>query len=280
MKRAYEKNIILHNGQHISDEEFEQSKEEYETSVKVLELYRENFVVDSLYRGIQVSTLEESVKRMTDNMTLIRKRLDNLQVISPVDGELASLNPEIGQVINYGTRIGTINILDSYKLRVEIDEYYISRIVRGLLGNCEFAGQNYEARISKLYPEVQNGRFAVDMVFTASVPPQIRIGQASRIRMELGESRTALLLPKGGFYQSTGGQWVYVVDKDGKFAVKRSISIGRHNPGYYEIIGGLQQGEKVIVSGYDNFGNVDKIILKNLNAVPEVPEIPEVPKVP
>jgi HlyD family secretion protein len=262
-KRAYEKNILLQQDQHISIEEFEQSKEDFETSVHVLELYKENFSNDSLYRGTQVSTLEESVKRMTNNLKLIMSRLDNLNVKSPVNGELANLNPEIGQVINYGTRVGTINILDSYKLRVEIDEYYISRIVRGLMGSCEFAGIEYPARITKLYPEVQNGRFAVDMVFTQNIPPQIRIGQTSRIKMELGESQTALLLSKGGFYQSTGGQWVYVVDNEGEIAVKRTITIGRHNPKYYEILDGLQKGDKVIVSSYDNFGNVDKLILRN-----------------
>ena len=261
-KRAYEKNIILIEGEHISQEEFYQSKEDYETSVSILDLYKENFSKDSLYRGIQVSTLEESVKRMTSNLNLIMNRLDNLNVKSPVDGELAQMNSEIGQVINYGTRIGTINILDSYKLRVEIDEYYNSRIVRGLMGNCEFAGREYPARITKLYPEVQNGRFAVDMVFTDEVPPQIRIGQNSAIKMELGESNKALLLQKGGFYQSTGGQWVYVLDNEGKNAVKRNIVIGRHNPKYYEILEGLQEGEKVVVSSYDYLGNVDKLDFK------------------
>ncbi len=262
-KRAYEKNILLHKELHISDEEFEQSEEEYETSLKVLELYKENFAKDSLYRGIQVSTLEESVNRMTDNLKLIMKRLDNLKIKSPVVGELATLNPEIGEVINYGTRVGTINILDSYKLRVEIDEYYISRIFRGLTGECDFAGRDYMAKISKLYPEVHNGRFAVDMVFIENIPPQIRIGQTSRIRMELGESQTTKLLPNGGFFKSTGGQWVYVLDKNGERAHKRMITLGKHNPKFYEVLDGLEEGERVIISSYDNFGNVDELILRN-----------------
>lgn len=262
LKRAYEKNILLHENQHISDEQFEQSKEEYETSVQVLELYRENVVKDSLYRGIQVSTLEESVRRMTANLHLIMKRLDNLDVKSPVDGELASLIPEIGQVIGYGTRIGTVNVLDSYKLRVEIDEYYIARVLRGLTADCDFTGKEYKAKVVKIYPEVRNGRFAVDMVFTGEIPPQIRIGQTSRIRMELGESGQALLLQKGGFYQKTGARWVYVLDKSGEFATRRNISVGRQNPRYYEILEGLQEGEKVIINSYDSYGDADKLVLR------------------
>jgi HlyD family secretion protein len=199
---------------------------------------------------------------MTINMDLTRKRLDNLNIKAPVNGELATLNPEIGEVVNYGTRVGTMNILDSYKLRVDIDEHYIARIDRGLIANCDFSGRDYTAKLVKVYPEVQNGRFAVDMNFTGEVPAQIRIGQTSRIKLELGESQNAILLSKGGFYQSTGGQWVYVVDPSGSFAVKRNISIGRQNPRFYEVIDGLAVGEKVIVSSYDNFGNVDKLILK------------------
>ena len=261
-RRAYEKNQLLIKENHISDEVFQQSKEDYMTSERLLGLYRENHRNDSLYRGVQVSTLEESVARMTVSMELTRKRLDNLNIKAPVNGELATLNPEIGEVVNYGTRVGTMNILDSYKLRVDIDEHYISRVDRGLIGTCDFAGKNYNAKLMKVYPEVQNGRFAVDMIFTDEVPPQIRIGQTSRIKLELGESQSAILLAKGGFYQSTGGQWVYVLDPSGDFATKRDISIGRQNPRFYEILDGLSEGEQVIISSYDNFGNVDKLLLK------------------
>ena len=261
-RRAYEKNQLLFNENHISEEDFQQSMEDFMTSEKLLALYRENHRNDSLYRGVQVSTLEESVKRMTVSMELTQKRLGNLNIKAPVNGELAILNPEIGEVVNYGTRVGTMNILDSYKLRVDIDEHYIARIDRGLLGACDFSGRTYPAKLVKVYPEVRNGRFAVDMNFTGEVPAQIRIGQTSRIKLELGESLTAILLYKGGFYQSTGGQWVYVLDPSGNFATKRNISIGRQNPRFYEVLDGLLEGEKVIVSSYDNFGNVDKLILK------------------
>ena len=262
-KRTFENNKELFASNHISREEYERSGEAYRASNQKLELVKENYRNDSLYRSIQISSLESSVKSMEKSMGIIRKRLENLNFKAPVDGELATLTPEIGQVITYGTRVGTINILDSYKLRVEIDEHYIARIQAGLTGECDFANKSYPAEIVKIYPEVQNGRFAVDMEFTDSIPEQIRIGQASRIRLQLGESRKGLLLSKGGFYNKTGGQWVFVVDPSGDFAVKRDISIGRQNPRYYEVLDGLEAGEKVITSSYQNFADHDKLILKN-----------------
>jgi HlyD family secretion protein len=199
---------------------------------------------------------------MQMNLNLTRRRLEDLNIKAPVNGELATLNPEVGEVINYGTRVGTINILDSYKMRVLIDEHYITRINRGLPADFEFAGKKNTLRIVKVYPEVQNGTFAVDMEFTSEIPKQIRIGQTARIHLELGESEDALLLPRGGFYQSTGGQWVYVVDPSGDLARKRKIRLGRQNPRYYEVLEGLNPGEQVIISDYENFGDADKLILK------------------
>ncbi|MDF1572433.1 MAG: HlyD family efflux transporter periplasmic adaptor subunit [Bacteroidales bacterium] len=262
-KRAYENNRQLFAENHISQETFDQSREAFQASLAQLDLVKENYRNDSLYRSIQINSLESSVKSMEKSMGIIRKRLENLNVKAPADGELATLNPEIGQVISYGTRVGTVNILDSYKLRVEIDEHYIARIHTGLKGECDFASKSYPAEIVKIYPEVQNGRFAVDMEFTDSIPDQIRIGQASRIRLQLGESREGLLLAKGGFYNKTGGQWVFVVDPSGEFAEKREITIGRQNPRYYEVLEGLEAGEQVITSSYQNFADHDKLILKN-----------------
>jgi len=262
-KRAYEKNKTLIADNHISQEDYEQSKEAYTASLAQLELVKENYRNDSIYRAIQISSLESSVNSMTKSMTIIRQRLEKLNLKASANGELATLTPEIGQVITYGTRVGTINILDSYKLRVEIDEHYIARITTGLMGECDFANKTYPAKIVKVYPEVQGGRFAVDMEFTGDLPDQIRIGQASRIRLQLGESKEGLLLPKGGFYNKTGGQWVFVLDESGEFATKRDISIGSQNPKYYEVLGGLEEGEKVITSSYQNFADHDKLILKN-----------------
>ncbi len=262
-ERMYENNKVLRSQDHISREEFDQSREAYESSEELLELLLENYRNDSIYRSIQIVSLEVSVKSLEESMKIIRRRLDNLNIKASVDGELASLNPEIGEVITYGSRVGTINILDSYKLRVDIDEHYIARITRGLNGECDFASNPYTGIITKIYPEVQNGRFAVDMVFTEEVPDQIRIGQTSRIRLQLGESKEGVLLTKGGFYQTTGGQWVFVLDPSEEFAVKRDISIGRQNPRYYEVLGGLEPGEKVIVSSYQNYADHDKLILKH-----------------
>lgn len=264
LKRTYKYNRELAKGNHISKEEYEYSKEQYELTLRQLELQKKKHKDDSVFMNIRIRADEESIRRMQKNLELVSGRLENLNIKAPVDGELASLNPEIGEVVNYGSRIGTINILDSYKMRVEIDEHYIARINRGLKGEFEFAGGSHELAITKVYPEVRNGTFGVDMVFTGQIPAQIRIGQTTRIRLELGASEDALLLTKGGFYQSTGGQWVYVVSADGNMAVKRNIKIGRQNPRFYELLEGLQPGEKVIVSNYDNFGNIDKLILKNI----------------
>jgi len=262
-KRAYNNNKVLFEDQHISKEEFDQSREQFEATLQKLDLLKEIQYQDSIFRSIQVESLETSVNSLTKNLEIIKQRLDNLNLKAPVNGELASLNPEIGEVVTYGNRIGTVNILDSYKLRVEIDEHYIARVNRGLEGDCDFAGSPYPGKITKIYPEVQNGRFYVDMEFISGIPGAIRIGQTSRIKLELGESKQAVLIPRGGFYQSTGGQWVFVIDESGEFAYKKDISIGRQNPRYYEVLSGLVPGEQVIISSYDTFGDVDKLILKN-----------------
>ena len=188
--------------------------------------------------------------------------MNKLSVKAPVNGELASLNPELGQVIGYATRIGAINILDSYKVKAEIDEHYIARIKIRLKAFCDFSETEFQATITKVYPEVKEGKFSVDLEFADKIPQDMRIGQTSRIRLELGASETALMITRGGFYQSTGGQWIFVVEPEKNVAVKRNIKIGRQNPEYYEIIEGLEEGEKVITSAYENFGNNDKLILR------------------
>jgi HlyD family secretion protein len=261
-ERQYEYNKKMLKDEHISKEVFDQSYEQYYATKQQYLLLKEALRNDSLYRKVQLKAMDNQIKNMQENLKIIQGRMDNLKVKAPVNGELANLNPEIGEVINYGQRIGTVNILDDYKLRVEIDEHYIARVRRGLPGSFDFAGSNYKLKIDKVYPEVNGGRFAVDMIFTSEKPAQIRIGQTFRLKLELGESKQAVLIPRGGFYQSTGGQWVYVVNDEGNLAVKRSISIGRQNPQYYEVLEGLNPGEQVIVSSYDNFNEVDQLILK------------------
>ena len=261
-ERTYRNNKVLFEQKHIAKEEFEKSQEAWELTNERLKLFRQSWKQDSIFRLTQIKTLEEDADRLQKNLSIVRKRLESLEFRAPVSGELASLNLEVGQVIGMGTRMGTINVLDSYMLKVDIDEHYISRIVKNLTGDCEFSSKMFKGLIKTIYPEVRNGRFTVDMVFTDSVPTNIRIGQTSRINLELGESQKAVLLSRGGFYQSTGGQWVFVVDPSGCFATKRNIRINRQNPRFYEVTEGLTPGEKVIVSSYDNFGTVDKLILK------------------
>ncbi|MBN1416639.1 MAG: efflux RND transporter periplasmic adaptor subunit [Bacteroidales bacterium] len=263
LERQFHNNEKLYASNHISKEDFEVSRELFEEAKLQLDLQKQKYTRDSAYMITRIASDEKSIDRMQKNLSLTRRRLENLEITAPVDGELATLNPEVGEVINYGSRVGTINILDSYKMRAEIDEHYIARISRGLSGDFTFAGGKHTLRIVKVYPEVKNGTFAVDMEFTSAIPAQIRIGQTARIHLELGETEEALLIPRGGFYQSTGGQWIYVIDKSGNVAIKRDIRIGRQNPSYYEVLEGLSEGEKVIVSGYESFGDNDKLIIKN-----------------
>lgn len=262
LERQYRNNEELFASSLISREDFEVSRELYEEAQQQLHLQQQKYARDSAYMITRIASDEQSIERMQKNLVLTRRRLENLEIRAPMDGELATLNPEIGEVINYGSHVGTLNILDSYKMRAEIDEHYIARINRGLRGDFTFAGGKHTLEIVKVYPEVKNGTFAVDMEFTSEIPPQIRIGQTARIHLELGESEDALLIPRGGFYQSTGGQWIYVIDKQGDVAVKRNIRIGRQNPSYYEVMEGLTAGEQVIVSGYESFGDNDKLIIK------------------
>jgi HlyD family secretion protein len=265
LQRQYNNNQKLIVQNLISKEDFEFSKEQFEETSMQLEMQKQKYERDSIYTRTRIAADQSSIERMQKNLSLTQRRLDNLDIKAPVDGELATLHPEVGEVINYGTRIGTINILDSYKMHVLIDEHYITRITRGLPADFDFAGEKNTMKIVKIYPEVSNGTFAVDMQFTSQIPAQIRIGQTARIHLELGESEDALLLPKGGFYQSTGGQWVFVVDPSGNMAYRRKIRLGRQNPRFYEVLEGLAKGEKVIISDYENFGDADKLILKHNN---------------
>lgn len=259
--RNYNINKKLYTDKLISKIEYEKSKEEYRSDVEKMKIIKERQKNDSVFYNLQIRALGKSIERMENNLDLVRKRVDNLLVKAPCDGELAQLVPEVGQVIAYGAAIGKINILDSYKLRLDIDEHYISRINKNVKAECLFSGKYYKGNIKKIYTEVADGKFHVDLEFENEIPKDIRIGQTSRIKLELGKPEKRILLPRGAFYQKTGGKWVYVLDKSGAFAIKRSIEIGRYNPNYYEVLSGLEEGEQVIVSGYDIFGDMDKIIL-------------------
>ncbi|TAJ09040.1 efflux RND transporter periplasmic adaptor subunit [Marinilabiliaceae bacterium JC017] len=260
-KRDFDNKSAFYKEGLVSMDEYLKAKTNYEASERSMKLLKESFRRDSVYRGIQIETLEGSAARMEKNQGIIRQRLDNLTIKAPVTGQLAALNLEEGQVINYGTRIGKINILDEFKLKAEIDEHYISRITKGLRANCQFPAKELSAKVTKIYAEVKEGRFNIDMEFDSSKVTPLRIGQTCRVRLELGDNTPALLLPRGSFFQSTGGQWVFVVNEDG-IAEKRTIRLGRQNPKYFEVIDGLQAGEKVITSGYEMFGDAEKVVLK------------------
>ena len=261
-KRTWEQNKELFKDELISRDEFIRSEEAYTLADKTLELVMLRQKQDNEFRNLQIEQITENLKNMQMNLALVKQQQDYLNVKSPVDGQLGSLLVEIGQAITRGFRIGQINILTSYKIEAEVDEHYIDRIRPGLTGYIERPNDTLQLEIKKVYPEVRNGRFKIDLVFTGKLPENIRIGQSYFIKLQLGQPIEAIQIPQGSFYQATGGQWIFVVDKSGQFALKRAIKIGRKNPQYYEVIEGLAPGEQVIVSDYTMFGGNDKVELK------------------
>jgi HlyD family secretion protein len=205
----------------------------------------------------------QSLERMQHTLELMRRKVGDLVVRAPIDGQLTSLDAEIGQNINKGQRLGQLDVTTGFKVRVDIDEHYISRIFTGLEGSFTFAGKDYILRIKKVYTQVTNGRFQVDMEFAGQVPEGIRRGQSLQIRLALSDETQAILLAKGGFYQQTGGNWIFRLSENGSKAYKVDISVGRQNPDYYEVLQGLKPGDKVITSSYENFGDIQELILKN-----------------
>ena len=193
---------------------------------------------------------------------MVRQRQENLNIKAPVDGQLGVLNAEIGQSITRGTSVGQINVLTSHRVTAPIDEHYIDRVVSGLHASFERNGKIYNLKVRRVFPQVRDSRFQIDMVFVGDVPENIRTGQSYHIELQLGDAQEAVIIPRGGFFNKTGGQWIYVVDPSGDFAEKRSITLGEQNPKYYEVIEGLQPGEKVIVSNYDSFGDNERLVFK------------------
>ena len=261
-RRVVETNVSLAEKNLISEREFEESKDELEYLIKKLELTRLTQVQDSTYRVNQIEQLETSLERMEANLEIVKKNLDNLVIAAPVSGHLTSLNAEVGQLKQQGERLGQIDILDGFKMRVPIDEYYISRIELRQRGSFEFNGNEYRMIISKIYPEVVQGRFTVDLEFEEDEPKEIRRGQSFRVRIEMSELSEAVLLPNGGHYQSTGGRWIYVLNSEGTRARRRDIHIGRQNSEYYEVLDGLEPGERVIISSYESFGEAEQLIIQ------------------
>lgn len=261
-RRAYEQNKALYEEKLIAKEEYLKASEDYELAKDKLELVTDRERQDSLYRSVQIAQMHESLENMRLNMNMIRRRKENLSVKAPISGELGLLDVELGQSVAAGAKIGQINNLDSYKIEAQIDEHYIDRVAPGLEATFERQREKYSSVIRKVYPEVRDGKFKADFRFEGQQPENIRTGQTYYLNLQLGQSAEAILIPRGSFYQNTGGKWVYVLNADGTKATKRSVRIGRQNPQYYEVLEGVAPGDKVIISSYDSFGDKDELIIK------------------
>jgi len=261
-KRNFEQNARLMKDNLISQEEYLRSKEDLDMAIQSRDLFVERQKQDSIFRSVQVETLRANLDNMRKNLALVRQRVENLNVRATVDGQLGLLVPEIGQSISRGANMGQINVLTSYKVTAQIDEHYIDRVRTLLTATLDRQGKEYNLIVKRVYPEVRNGTFKIDMEFADSMPDNIRTGQTYYTSLQLGQPKISVLVPIGGFFQETGGQWIFVLDPSESFAIKRNISLGRKNPKYYEVIEGLTPGEKVIISGYDTFGKNEKLVFK------------------
>lgn len=261
-QRTYLQYERLYGERLVSREEYLQAREDYEVSQRKYGLVTERLKQDSIYRTIQMDQMEDNLQNMRRNVLLIRERKEKLEVRATIDGELGLLDAELGQNIVAGQMVGQINDLSDFKVVAQLDEHYIDRVSNGLPASMERQGTRFAMKIRKVYPEVREGRFRTDLVFAGKRPENIRSGQTYYIDLQLGEPTEGVLLPRGTFYQATGGKWIFVVDKDGRKAYRRSIRIGRQNPQYYEVLEGLEKGEKVIISGYEAFKDNEVLILK------------------
>ena len=260
-KRNYEQQQALYADKLIAAELYLQAKEDYEYAQQEQEINQLKARNDSIIMVSEMSQLTDDLAKMRQTLLLVYERLENLNVKAPVDGQLGMLDAEIGQSIGQGARIGQINVLTNYKVQAMIDEHYIDRVRHGLSGTLSRQEKTWELTVKKVYPEVRQGQFRIDMVFANEMPENIRTGQTYYINLELGQPQDALMIARGTFFQSTGGQWIYVLDPTGSYATKRNIRIGRQNPQYYEVLEGLNPGEQVITSGYESFGDNDKLVI-------------------
>lgn len=266
-RRAYEQQKALYAEKLTPRETMLQAEEDYNLALSKRDLYIERQKQDSIYRYRQMQQMEESLENMRLNLSIVRERVNNLEVRATYDGQLGILGDgtkdiTIGQNVSAGQMVGQINRMEDYKIEVNIDEHYIDRVATGLKGTFERQDKGYSVEVSKVYPEVHAGNFRTDLIFDGERPENIRVGQTYYINLQLGEPGKGILIPRGNFYATTGGKWIFVVNKAGTEAVRRDINIGRQNPQYYEVLEGLKPGERVIVSGYEKFEKIDKLILK------------------
>lgn len=261
-RRAYEQNARLYKERLISKEVYLQSREDYKLARRKQSLISQRLKQDSLYRHVQMAQMEDNLDNMRKNVLLVRDRKNKLEVRSAIDGELGLLDVELGQNIAAGQNIGQINDLSDFKVQAQIDEHYIDRVRPGLSASFSRDGKTYRLRVRKVYPEVRNGTFRTDFVFVGERPAQMRSGQTYYVELALGKSQQATLIPRGTFFQTTGGNWIFVLDKSGRKAYRRNISIARQNPQYYEVTDGLESGERVITSGYEAFKDNEVLVIK------------------
>lgn len=261
-KRRFEQNQKLFGEDLIAKEDYLIAKEDYDMAVKNNVLVLQKQRQDSVYRSIEVENMEMSLSNMRANFKLVKERYENLNVKAPIDGQLGTLNVEIGQTVQQGSNIGIVNVLGDYKVVAQLDEHYIDKVRKDLKASMERQGTDFELRVLKVYPDVKGGQFRTDLAFVKGKPENIRTGQTYHINLQLGEADTSVLIPKGAFYQSTGGQWVFVLSPDGTEAFRRNVKIGKQNPQYYQVLEGIEPGERVITSGYEIFGKNERLILK------------------
>lgn len=260
-ERRFRQYDRLYKKELLSREDFLQAKEDYEAALGQLTVVDERIKQDDLFRSSQLQSLDENIRNMKKSLALVRERLENLKVKAPVNGQLGNLEAQIGQSIAQGERIGQI-ITPELKVEAKIDEHYVERVMSELPASFEREGKKYDMEVTKVYPEVREGQFRTDLHFISARPENIRAGQTYHLNLQLGDPVQTVIIPRGSFYQASGGEYMYVVDEEGRTARRRSVRIGRQNPQYYEIVEGLQPGDKVIISGYDLFGENERLILR------------------
>jgi HlyD family secretion protein len=261
VQTEYDRAQKLFNDGVYTMKEYQDAKRDYDFSKKQLLISLELQRLDSISTEDQKRQISASVERMKTNLALLKSNMEKLEVRAPADGILSSFNVEIGETRSAGERLGQIDLMDGFKMRANIDERYVSRVVQGQEAELDFNGKTYQLYVSKIFTGVTGGAFQVDMLFSNDVPENIKRGQTIQMRLQFSTPTEALILKRGGFFQQTGGNWVYVVDPSGDIAVKRLIKLGRQNTKYYEVLEGLNEGDEVIVSSYENFGDKDKVVL-------------------
>ena len=261
-ERLYKLDKHLYEQKAIGLQEFQKAQNDYTYQVRRKKLNLQILSQDTASTKVQAAQMKESYAHMKSTLELMRRKVGDLIVRSPIDGQLTSMDAEVGQNKKQGERLGQIDVLSGYKVRVDIDEHYITRIFNGLMGDFTLGDKTYKLKITKIFTQVTNGRFQVDMQFVGQVPTTIRRGQTLQIRLALSDQIQAVLVPKGGFYQQTGGNWIFKLSEDGKTAYRVDIQLGLQSPDYYQVLQGLKPGDKVVTSGYDNYGDMQELVLK------------------